>query len=169
MLLPRCNRHAWILQDWFKTFKHISGCLLLLTVKVSFFKCVTGLALIRNPSSPSVSPFFVFLSLCTQSLMDWMPSWLGWPLLGSLVACQGFVLTPSVLWKLLCSILTALLLSPAHWCNHAVVPLLQPTPTQQKQHTPYQVWVSKVNPYVLLFCILSFPHSSHVGICLVRL
>lgn len=80
-----------------------------------------------------------FLSSSAQTLVIWTRSCLGSPLRVSQAVCQLCSLTPSALWKPLCSTKTpALSLLPARWSSPFVAPL-QPIPTQQKQHTTYQV------------------------------
>ena len=80
-----------------------------------------------------------FLSSSAQTLVIWTRSCLGSPLRVSHAVCQLCSLTPSALWKPLCSTKTpALSLLPARWSSPFVAPL-QPIPTQQKQHTTYQV------------------------------
>ncbi|RVE55423.1 hypothetical protein OJAV_G00236490, partial [Oryzias javanicus] len=75
------------------------------------------------------------------SLMEVVQSW---PLSASRAVYQVFDLTPSVPSKLLCSILTAMLLSLNHWNNRAVPPPppLRLIPMQQKQHSLYQTFLA---------------------------
>lgn len=114
------------------------------------------------PSVPSL-----YLSLCPQSPTRRTRSWPSWPLLGSAAVCQVFILTPSVLWKLLCCTLTALLASRALWPSRAVVRPLQPIPTQQRPHTPYQVQGahSALTSHTLL-CIIRQPAHLLGSVCL---
>ena len=79
-------------------------------------------------------------TLLLQTPMIWTRTWPGWRLWVSPAVCRWSALTPSVLWRPLCSTQTpAPSSSPDLWSGPTAAPRLRPIPTQRRTLTTCQV------------------------------